>query len=182
MAFLTKILIRVCGILLLGSSVQAQSSFEYELKAAFLFRFTEFIEWPAGAFPSPQAPIRICVFGKDPFANALDQTLSGERVGGRALMAVRPDSVSELPNCHVVFIGQSERPRMIEILTDLRGKPVLTVADTPGFLDNGGMVNFVIEGGRVRFDINLAATETARLRMSSKLLRSARLVQRRSRG
>jgi hypothetical protein len=179
MAFL-KIGIALSTLLaaLLAVDVHAQS-FEYEIRAAFLSRFTEFIVWPQEAFPSRSAPIRICVYGADPFGPMLDRTLEGQSVNGRPLIPVRVMSMEDLSNCHVAFINQPQQERMTTALNTLRGKPVLTVADAEDFLDRGGAVRFVTVGGRLSFDVNVSAAQEGRLQLSSKLLRLARNVKRR---
>ncbi len=165
-------------VLLQVQFARAQAAFEYELKAAFLYRLTEFVDWPADAFPSGNAPFRICIFGADPFGDALDRVLEGERVKGHPLVAARVTQAEQLAGCHIVFISQSQPERITAALNLLRASPVLTVADMGNFLERGGTMNFVTAGGRLTFDINTAAADRARLQLSSKLLRLARAVRR----
>ena len=159
-----------------GFAHAQQGSIEYELKAAFLFRFSEFVEWPANAFPTPQSPVGICVLGTDPFGDALDRTLQGAQVDGRSVVAARIQGVEQAAGCHILFISRSEASQAEAIIAQLNGTPVLTVADSGNFLQLGGTINFVTERGRVRFDINLGGAERAQLQLSSKLLRLARVV------
>ncbi len=149
---------------------------EYAVKAAFLFNFTKFVEWPPAAYADERSPLKICVLGDDPFGKAL-QGVKGEEVGGRRLDLAHLDNDNHLEACHVLFVSRSERDRLPRILADLHGAPVLTVGDTPGFTDQGGMINFVLEGSKVRFDINQDAAERAGLKISSRLLALAKHVK-----
>lgn len=159
-------------VVLLPAAVSAQPA-EYDVKAAFLFNFVKFVEWPADAFAGERAPVTICVFGKDPFGRVLDNVVQGERLGERSLVVQRPDRLDGLDACHVLFVSPSEKDRMTEVLARVEGEPVLTVGDTDGFLRAGGVVNFRLEGTKVRFVIDQAAAERSGLRISSKLLRLA---------
>jgi hypothetical protein len=146
------------------------AALEYRVKAAYLFNFTKFVEWPETAVQNIAA-FNICAAGRNPFGPALSSTFMGETAAGLPLMArvVGADAVS---SCQVLFV-----PRGVAAGTYLRAvgvSPVLTVGESPGFLAQGGAINFVIEGGRVRFAINQAAAERAHLRISSRLLQLGR--------
>lgn len=160
-------------LLLAAAGPAAAQAPEYDLKAAFLFNFAKFVEWPQGAFPGENTPMTICVFGKDPFGHSLDEVVQGERIGERGLVIQRPDGLDDLDACHVLFVSPSERERISKVLARVRGEPVLTVADTEGFLRAGGVINFILEGSKVRFLINQEAAERNGLRISSKLMRLA---------
>lgn len=166
-------------LLLLGLGVStplfAQVSREYDVKAAFLYNFITFTEWPAEAFSSPESPYVIGVVGDDPFGRALDEIVNGERIKGRPLVVRRVDQVGDARRCHVLFVSSSEARRMNDIIRRLQGLPVLTVADLPDFAESGGAINFTT-GARIGLVINPAALRASRLTMSSKLLRLARLV------
>ncbi|MGA7792713.1 MAG: YfiR family protein [Candidatus Acidiferrales bacterium] len=149
---------------------------EYQVKAAYLFNFLKFVEWPDESFADPLAPIVIGVVGEDPFGNALPQVVIGKTVQGRDLVIRIYHAGEDLRGAHILFISASERKRLPMILSGLRGSSVLTVSDTAGFLDAGGMIQFLNENGRVRFAINVDATGRARLKMSSKLLSLAKVV------
>lgn len=149
---------------------------EYDVKAAFLFNFTKFVEWPPAAFTDEHSSLRICVLGENPFGKAL-HVLMDEEVAGRRLTLLHVDKLNNLEACHVLYVSRSERGRLAHILGDLRGVPVLTVGDTAGFIDQGGMINFVLEGSKVRFDVNLEAAERAGLKISSRLLALAKHVK-----
>jgi hypothetical protein len=142
---------------------------EYRVKAAYLFNFTKFVDWPvtatAGSFFS------ICLAGRNPFGPTLSATLVGEVAAGLPMMA-RVVSAPQASSCHVLFV-----PRDIAAAPYLRGigaAPVLTVGESPNFLTQGGAINFVLDGGRVRFEINQAAAERAQLKVSSRLLQLGR--------
>lgn len=162
-----------------GSGVaQAQAvAPEYDVKAAFLFNFTKFVEWPQAAFADEHSPLKLCVLGENPFGKALLKGLTEEEVGGRKLIFLRLESTNNLETCHVLYVSRSERERLPQILASLHNAPVLTVGDTPAFLDQGGMINFILEGSKVRFDVNLEAAEPAGLKISSRLLALAKHVK-----
>jgi hypothetical protein len=149
---------------------------EYQVKAAYLFNFLKFVEYPEGSFADPLAPIVIGVVGEDPFGNTLPQVVTGKIVQGRDLVIHMYRAGEDLRSAHILFISASERKRLPMILSSLRGSSVLTVADTAGFLDAGGMIQFLNENDRVRFAINVDATSRAKLKMSSKLLILAKVV------
>lgn len=170
MALLRKALIVL--LLALPAPAAAQAP-EYHLKAAFLFNFVKFVEWPPQAFPGARAPLTLCVYGEDPFGRTLDEVVRGEKVGERSLAVRRPDSLEALDGCHVLFVSRSEAERLGGVLAQVGNRPVLTVSDTEGFLQAGGVINFVLEGSKVRFLINQKAAERNGLRISSRLLRLA---------
>lgn len=152
----------------------AAQELEYPLKAAFLYNFVKFVEWPADAFAGERSPLTVCVYGTDPFGDTLDNVVRGESVGERGLIVQRPDALDDLRDCHVLFISRSERSRLSEVLARVQGEPVLTVGDTDGFLKAGGVINFVLEENKVRFLINPEAAGRSGLKISSKLLRLAK--------
>ena len=145
---------------------------EYQVKAAFLLNFVKFIEWPAGH--RTNEPISICILGEDPFGATLDQLVSGEILKERRIVVRRLRQWQE--PCEVVFVSQWETG-FLRILSQVKGG-VLTVGESPAFLRHGGMINFVLEDRKVRFDVNLRAVEGASLRVSSRLLSVARSVVR----
>jgi hypothetical protein len=145
---------------------------EYQVKAAFLLNFTKFVEWPPTAFAEPDAPFTICILGDDPFGSVLDQIVEGEKVNDRKLVVQRIHGRATI-GCQVLFVSNSER--VPSILTTV-GRGVLTVGDGEDFVREGGMIGFVLERRRVRFDINQSAAANASLKLSSKLLSVARTV------
>jgi hypothetical protein len=147
---------------------------EYRVKAAFLLNFTKFTEWPESAFGDPKSSLSICILGADPFGRILDQTLVGEVVNSRKVVVQRIQSAPPLKACQVLFVGKLEEDIAKTLATV--GPGVLTVGEDRGFIRGGGMICFLIEAGRVRFDINQTAAETGGLKLSSKLLKVARQV------
>jgi len=164
------------GVCLLAAVAQAQSATEYQVKAAFLFNFARFVEWPADAFPSADAALQICVLGQDPFGREFEQVIMDKTVNGHRIEIAHPDGVPQARSCQILFIAASEKPRLASILRGLKGSSVLIVGDTPGFAAAGGAINFVIDDGRVRFEINLKAAELAHLKISARLLTVAKVV------
>ena len=149
---------------------------EYQLKAVFLFNFTQFVEWPSAAFSSPNSPIVIGVLGADPFGSYLDETVRGETVNGRPLIVQRYTKIEEVDTCHVLFVSRSETARVQHILARLRGRSILSVSDIDGFATQGGVIRFLTVSNKVRLRINLEAARLANLTISSKLLRPADIV------
>lgn len=149
---------------------------EYQVKAVFLFNFTQFVEWPADAFAHASAPLVIGVLGEDPFGAYLDETVRGETVNGRPLIVARYRRIQEIGDCQMLFISRSETERLEQILASLVGKPVLTVGDVEEFARRGGMIDLATVSGKIQLRINLEAAKAARLTMSSKLLRPAKVV------
>jgi YfiR/HmsC-like len=144
---------------------------EYQVKAVFLFNFAQFVTWPSPE--SPDAPLVIGILGDDPFGSYLDETVRGEKVNNRLLTIQRFRRGSEARNCNILFISQSERDRVPQILSSCKGRNVLTVSDIDGFTDLGGMIQFFTEKNKVRMRINLNAVKATNLKVSSKLLRVA---------
>jgi hypothetical protein len=146
---------------------------EYQIKAVFLFNFTQFVEWPASAFADPAAPLIIGVLGEDPFGAQLDDAVRDEKIGLRPLVVRRYQRVDEIAECHLLFISGSEAGQLPKIMARLKGRSMLTVGDTAGFNRLGGMVRFVTENNKIRLRINVEAAKAAGLVLSSKLLRPA---------
>jgi len=145
---------------------------EYLIKAAIVYNFTKFAEWPAAAFDGPGAPLRICVLGEDPFGPALD-ALRGKTVRDRVLTASRVTDLDNAGQCHVLFVSASEQSRLPQILAALATQPVLTVADMGRFTDFGGIIALKETDHRSRIEVNLGAARQAGVTLSSKLLRLA---------
>lgn len=178
MVLLKKILLlAVFALPGLAASVSAQAAAEYDVKAAFLYNFAKFVEWPPDAFDSPGSPMTLCIVGKDPFGDVLDTLVRGETLQGRPLIVHRTRDLLEVRDCHVVFLSRTEQARQDEVLATVRGAGILTVGEGDSFLREGGIIRFVLEANRVRFEVNLDAAERNGLKLSSKLLRLARSVQ-----
>ena len=170
------VLARVAAVLLcLQSTLFAADSvsLEYEVKAAFLLNFTKFVEWPATAFPAPDSPLTICIAGDDPFGRAIDQIVEGESVNGHKITIERVHGV-QTKTCQVIYASRYEA-----VTANLApaAPAALTVGEGDVFLQQGGMVGFVMVERRVRFDINLKAANSSGLRLSSRLLTVARSVE-----
>jgi hypothetical protein len=149
-------------------------SSETSLKAAFIFNFTKFVEWPESAFRG-KAEFCIASLGRSPLDREL-AALSGKNVHGRSIVFRQLNSPEEAAKCQVLFIGRSELARLAGILDSLRDVPVLTVSDSDDFCAKGGMFSLVTERGKIAFDANVQEIQHAGLRPSSHLLRLARKV------
>jgi hypothetical protein len=153
--------------------LRAQTAAEDSLKAAFLYKLASFVEWPQG--PSA-GPLCIGVIGQDPVAD-LDRVVQGKTVNGRPFCVRRFKTAKDAGACEIVFIGASERSRLQSVLEHLNRTPTLTVGDSPGFCEGGGMVNLHLSDDHVHLQINLAAVERSNLQLSSKLLSLASIVR-----
>ena len=158
------------------ASAQASSPNEYAVKAAFLFHFAQFVEWPEGAFQNADSPVVYCTMGEDPFQGALDESFKGKTIDARALQVRHLKEGSEVQGCHVVFIGKTGKRSVTDELTSLGSSPVLTVGETEQFVKDNGMIAFCTEENKIRFAINLGAAERAKLKISAKLLALAKTV------
>jgi len=156
---------------------QTKSANEYQMKAAFLYNFLKFVDWPSSAFTSPNQPLTICVYGRDPFGTALEDALLGKTIGDRRVSLVRATQFQDLVGCHVVFVSASEREPTADLAGRLKGRPVLFVGESDGFAASGGTIQFTIEDNRVHFVINPDAADRAGLKISSKLLALAKIVR-----
>jgi hypothetical protein len=163
--------------LLMAASACGQAAEEYRVKAAFLFNFAKFVEWPPLAFKTAGDPITICVAGKDSFGGALDQAVSGKTVQGRPFVVRQLADIQQVGTCQIVFVGSSERKRLAAIFHEIRTSGVLTVGECDNFTAEGGIVNFRIVDGTVRIQINVDAAAEQGLHISSKLLSLAEIVR-----
>jgi hypothetical protein len=148
---------------------------EYLLKAAFIYNIAKFVEWPPGSFESEKTPLVFCVLGKDPFGYSLN-TIDGKIVQGRTLTVRHVDRIEELRACHILFISSSETNRLPQVLQSLKDSKVLTVSDIPHFAQNGGIINLITLDNKINMEINVTAADKARMQISSKLLKLARIV------
>jgi hypothetical protein len=151
---------------------------ESQVQVAYLYNFAKFVQWPPNAAESQSGSFNICVFGQDPFGSILNATLAGETIRGKGVVAKRIMDAHEGVNCQILFISSSEDTRLKKILEALNKAAVLTVSDMPQFSQRGGMIQFVLEGNRVRFEVDLTATQNAGLSLSSELLKVAAAVKR----
>jgi hypothetical protein len=154
----------------------AQAPTEFQVKAAYLYNFLKFVEWPEDAAPDAHGKWVIGFFGESPIDGELTHLVEGKNVLGHELLVKKFQVADDLRACNILFISGSERRRLPTILAALRGSSVLTVADMDNFIGSGGMVQFVVEDARVRVAIDVGATSRARLKVSSKLLALAQTV------
>jgi hypothetical protein len=180
----TLYIVALATALALGGRVQAarasQANLEYEVKAAFLYNFAKFVEWPDNAFAVADAPIVFCIVGTNPFDGGLERVISDRTAHGRRIL-VRENADPTPEACNLVFVPGAEDARVARVVQTAQaaqGAPVLTVGESQAFNDAGGMIRLVVEEGGVRFDINAAIAERAGLKFSSQLLKLARKVVR----
>lgn len=158
------------------ASAQASPPNEYAVKAAFLFHFGQFVEWPEGAFQNANSPVVYCTIGEDPFQGALDETLKGKTIEARALQVRHLKDGNDAQGCHVAFIGKTGKRRVTDELAILKSSPVLTIGESEQFVKDNGIIAFCVEENKIRFNINLEAAEKANLKISSRLLTLAKTV------
>jgi hypothetical protein len=148
---------------------------EYQVKAAFLFNFAKFVEWPAQAFKSADAPVEICVLAPNPFGFTLANAVEGKAVGNRKFVVRDVRDAQQANECHILFVSAAGWTLSAARLGEIKKCCVLTVGETEDFIAGGGMINLKLEDGRVRVQINPDAADRARLRISSKLLSLAEI-------
>jgi hypothetical protein len=156
---------------------QAEGVGEYQVKAAFLYNFAKFVEWPPEAMPKANAPLILGVVGEDPFGPVLEETLKGKTANGHPFVVRRFRREEDASGCQILFTSSSDQRYIRSLLAVLKGSSVLTVGETERFCRLGGIINFTLEENKVRFKINVDAAERARLNISSKLLRVANVVR-----
>lgn len=163
------------ALALAAAPAHSQAASEYQAKAAFLYNFTKFVDWPPRAFASPTAPINVCVLGEEYFGASLD-AIQERQAQGRPLTVKRLASIGQAGTCHILFIGASEDKQVRSLLAAVKGQPVLTVGETDRFAEMGGVINLVLEDKRIKMEVNLDAAQRHGLKISSQLLRLARVV------
>jgi hypothetical protein len=155
---------------------QNEENAEYPVKLAFLYNFTKFVEWPPESYREASAPLAICIVGHDPFSPDLETELRTRKVGDHPV-EVRPLRATDSVNaCHVVFVPVTEKDHAEKIMKSLQGSNTLTVGESDGFAAMGGIINLVVEGDKIRFEVNPAAADRAGLKISAKLLSMAKIV------
>jgi hypothetical protein len=152
------------------ASARHEASKEYQVKAAFLYNFGKFVEWPAEPPADSGNFFAVCILGRDPFGSALEEIMGGESIREHPILIRRAQEPSDLKSCHLLFISSSEQNRLPEILRTVGGMGVLTVGETPGFTQNGGIIGLMLKNNKIRFTINTAAAKQAGLKLSSQLL------------
>ncbi len=174
---ITKLSHFLLWMLLICPTISGQTSTpsEYQVKAAFLFNFTQFVQWPESTFTQNQ-PIVIGILGKDPFGTALSSMVEGEQVNGRTVQVVRYEQPADIKNCHILFIPVSERARTLVVLNQLRDQRILTVGESEGFARLGGMIHLQNENNKIKLVINHEAAKQENLDISVKLLKLSTIV------
>lgn len=155
---------------------------EAELRAAFVYNFTKFIEWPGGSFASPEAPLRVCVVGEDAAMTESVRLLEGRATQGRNIQTVTIGSGPAGAGCHVIYLASRRSSDAERLIDQTQGQAVLTVGDGGEFINRGGMIGLINVNGRLQFEVNLQAVNQSRLKLSSQLLRLARNVATRPEG
>jgi hypothetical protein len=170
----------LCCLLFSLPTTQAQQTkpSEYQVKAAYLYNFGRFVDWPPNVTANEVNTFPICVLGPDPFGPALDATLANQTMNGKGVVARRISKPQDALNCRIAFVSSLENHQLKGILATLGKAGVLTVSDAPQFLEQGGMIQFVLDGNRIRFAVNVANAQSAGLTLSSELLKLAVTVTR----
>jgi uncharacterized protein DUF4154 len=166
----------ILGLLLISNltlAAQTPITREFQLKAVFLFNFTQFVEWPASSFSTDRAPLVIGILGKNPFGAYLEEIVSGEKTNGHAITVQYYSDMEEIKTCHILFINMAEEKKVKRIVEGLKGRDILTVGDEPDFSEQGGMIRLFTRENKIKFQVNLEAAKAAGLVLSSKLLRLA---------
>jgi len=166
------------GLIALGVTADpARTQSEDQIKAAFLFNFARYVEWPDQAFDSGSAPVRICMAGASDFASIVSQAVGGKSVGDRAVEVVPGVGLEDASTCHILYVGGELEAGADVVASSVSGGHVFTVADRDGFAASGGIANFIRTDNKVRFEINPGAAKQAGLKISSRLLRLAKVVK-----
>ena len=175
------IILGVCFSFLVGTGNFAYGGIKddrtREIKAAFLLQFSKYVKWPENSFSGQDAPVIVGIFGRDPFGSVLDELASTFRANGRSVDIRRFNAIASIGRSHILFISEFKISRMAEISSTLSGRPVLLVTDAPGFPGQEGIINFIMIGNKVRFNISLTNSRKAGLEISSKLLKVAHKVE-----
>jgi hypothetical protein len=153
-----------------------QAISEYQVKAAYLYNFAKFVEWPTETFKANTDPIRLCILNDRALETQLDQIVKGRNIAGHPIVVAPVKSGEQSRGCQVLFINSAQNSQTPQIVDVLKGSSVLTVGESKGFIEEGGIINFVLQGDQVRFQINHKAAIQAGLHMSSRLLSLAKLV------
>ncbi|HLK47049.1 MAG TPA: YfiR family protein [Bryobacteraceae bacterium] len=168
--------VALCCSVLLAAGRDADEPSEYQVKAAFIYNFVKFVVWPAQTFKSPGDPLMICIVGNDPFNGALEEAVRGKSIDGHPLVVRVAAKIDSTCECQILFVSRAgvKRPQSVAAMF---GSGVLIIGESPGFASKGGVINFKLQDGRVRFEINPEAAEREQLRISSKLLSLAEIVK-----
>ena len=156
---------------------EPEVSRENRYKAACLYNFAQFVEWPASAFADASAPIEIGIFGENPFGDVLQEIVRGQTIRGRRIEVKQSDKMDDLKSCQVLFMAKTEKARVNEFMAGAKDGPALTVSGMDGFIARGGMINFFLKDGKVRFEINNEAAKRYGLKISSQILSLGKRVE-----
>ncbi len=167
----------VCATALAAAGLLGQAVDEYQVKAAFLYNFAKFVEWPREEFKTPRDPILVCVLGHNPFGTSLEDVIRGKTIDGRGVAFRQVSNAQQAGACQILFVSSEDGQRFHSLARGLKPAGILTVGEMQGFAAEGGIINFKLDGDRVRFEINVDAAEHAQLRISSKLLSLAQIVK-----
>ncbi|HTF29246.1 MAG TPA: YfiR family protein [Flavitalea sp.] len=172
--FIITILLLVTNFPVVAMKQPAQ---EYQLKAVFLFNFTQFVDWPPSSFDTDQSPVVIGVLGDNPFGSYLDEIVSGESIRGHPVVVHYYKNVEDVQECHILFVTLTEITKRKKVIEPLKGKDILTVSDALHFAAEGGMIRFFIANNNIKFQINLESARASKMVFSSKLLRLAEIYK-----
>jgi hypothetical protein len=166
-----------------GQRTKAQTAAEeYRVKAAFIFHFAQLVDWPPEKPTGADNSLVLCTLGDDPFEGVLEGTVAGKAIGNRIVRIRHLGEPQDMQACQVVFLGRAQSKRIPMLVSTLHNAPVLTVGESAGFLDAGGMIDFLLEDNKLRFEVNLDAAESADLKIGSRLLVLAQRVVGKSHG
>ncbi len=171
-----RLLLKSIVLLYLASATAAQSVSDYQVKAAYIYNFAKFIEWPAQEFSTPAAPMRFCVLNDQLFEVELNRVVKGRSIAGHPVEVVQVQATEQARSCHILFINSVEDRQTERVLETLRTNSVLTVGEAENFIPEGGIINFILKDNRVQFQINHKAATAAGLYISSRLLAVAQRV------
>lgn len=169
------LLITLWTCVFLAPAVSAQKTgiiMEYKIKAAFLLNFAKFINWPEGSFSEEQQPFKICVLGRNPFGSVLED-LESRMIANRKIKVHYVDTLAAADWCHLVFVSSSEKNNLAEIQKSLADRAIILVSDIEGFVESGGLIEFVSKGEKLAFKINLSRAREQGLEIHSALLNLA---------
>lgn len=159
-----------------AQSSDSDDSSEYLIKAGFIYNFAKLVDWPVNSFAQPDSPIVIGILGTDPFGSIIDRTVGDKKIGNRRFVVKRLKWGMDVRDCNILFVSSSEYVHVDEIVRAVRGLPILTIGEIPGFASRGGVINLILEDNKVRFEVNVEAAKQANLTISSRLLALARIV------
>lgn len=187
-SFITEIAAVMMTLTILGAGptragaptlLDSASSKVYEIKAAFIYNFAQFTQWPDSAFASSDSPFVLAFIGDSPLGPALERVLDGKAIAGHPIVLKHLDSVNQISGCHLLFVPESEDGDLDDIFNAVGNQPILTVGETTKFMWAGGIIRFFIADGRIRFEVDPDAADKAGLRLSSRLMHLATIFKKR---